>query len=40
MLGSFLVKGIWGLGHLDKLAGEMIVWDGIAYQARVDGKSI
>ena len=37
-VGELLSKGDMGLGTLDKLAGEMIVWDGVAYQARVDGK--
>ena len=37
-LSDLLKKGDMGLGTFDKLAGEMIVWDGVVYQGRVDGK--
>ena len=37
-VGELLSQGEMGLGTLDKLAGEMIIWEGIAYQACVDGK--
>ena len=38
LVKDLLTKGDMGLGTLDKLAGEMIIYDGVAYQGRVDGK--
>ncbi len=37
-LQQLLTKGNMGLGTFDKLDGEMIIWDGVIYQGRVDGK--
>ena len=35
---KLLSRGDMGIGTLDKLAGEMIIYEGIAYQGKVDGR--
>ena len=37
-LEDLLKRGNTGLGTFDKLDGEMIIWEGEAYKARIDGK--
>ncbi len=38
-LKEVLTRGNMGIGTFDKLAGEMIIYDGVVYQGRVDGKA-
>ncbi len=38
-LKEVLQRGNMGIGTFDKLAGEMIIYDGVIYQGRIDGKA-